>query len=121
MNSDNIFTGTIKFLFNDLILDVLNFPVWWYSRGLKIRWLALVKDIKEAGRRTALVLWLKNMFVPMYGYYDVWSRIISFMMRLVLLPFKFIIFCLWSVWYLLIFLFYFFLPPFIIFMIVKSY
>jgi len=121
MPRDNIFTIILNFIFKDLVLDILNFPVWWYGKGLKERWRFLVKNIKEANRRTALVLWLKNLFTPMYGYYDIWSRLISFFMRLVLLPFKFIFFYLWSAFYFSIFLFYFFLPFLAAFMILRSY
>lgn len=121
MNQDNIFSIGSRFIASSIIFDLINFPLWWYSTGLKERWHVLLKNVKEANRRLALLLWLKNIFVPMYGYYDIWSRLISFMMRLILLPFKFLIFCLWSLLYLFIFLFYFFLPPFIIFMLIKSF
>jgi hypothetical protein len=66
-----------------VIWDFLYFPLWWYSAGL-------VKTIRGVGRfyRTAATdlgfwVWLKNIFVPMYGQYDIAGRLISFIIRLV--------------------------------------
>jgi hypothetical protein len=59
------------------------FLVWWYTNGL-------YTVLQRLRRRTALLvraLHLKTLtrylFVPMYGYNDIWSRLISFPVRLV--------------------------------------
>ena len=63
--------------------ELLIWPIWWYSRG----WLFWLKYwgqwLKKQGHSLALVVWLKNIFVPMYGERDIWSFIISFLVRLV--------------------------------------
>lgn len=66
-----------------LILEVVYFPVWWYSVGLlrllKNTWRFFCSRERDLG----FLIWLKNIFVPMYGQYDFMGRIISFVMRLV--------------------------------------
>ena len=121
MIRENIVTNTFKFVTFNVVGDFLYFPIWWYSIGLQARFNFLVKQTQAANRRSALLLWLKNMLVPMYGYYDFTSRIISLVMRLVLLVFKMAVFLIWFIFHLIIFLIYFLLPPAIIFMIFRSF
>ncbi|HOY56213.1 MAG TPA: hypothetical protein PLH37_02200 [bacterium] len=121
MMRENIVTNTFKFVTFNVVGDFLYFPIWWYSVGLQARFKFLVKQIRAANRRSALLLWLKNMFVPMYGYYDLTSRAISLVMRLVLLVFKMAVFLIWFVFHLSVFFIYFLLPPAIIFMITRSF
>lgn len=68
-------------VFRDLALDILLFPVWWYTHGL----LRMVKWVRESirgyARLLALEIWIKNLFVPMFGQYDWQSRLISIFMR----------------------------------------
>jgi hypothetical protein len=66
----------------EAILDVFYFPIWWYTGGV---WRALLfcsDMLKEGNRNFAPGLWLRNIFVPMYGQYDWQGKIISFFMRL---------------------------------------
>ena len=57
--------------------------IWWYSAGL----LNLVHQIRDQVKSFSRSLYLptltKYLFVPMYGYTDIWSRLISFFVRLV--------------------------------------
>ena len=121
MKQENVTSNTLKFITQDLVGDLLNFPIWWYSSGLKHRFLSLVKNIKEVERNLAILIWLKNILVPMYGYYDWISRIISFVMRLVMLIFKTIAFVFWLTLYLLVFLVYLILPIFVAYMFIMSF
>jgi hypothetical protein len=69
-------------IFGEIIWDVAYFPLWWYSRGL----LELVKNLKifleHKEKSLSLFVWLKNIFVPMYGQHDFWGALISFLMRI---------------------------------------
>lgn len=89
-------------------LDIILFPVWWYSRGTARAFLRAVEIFKNGNARLAPGLWLKNIFVPMFGQYDWQGRVISFFMRffqvlarslalLVWLLFCFVIFLVWLV------------------------
>ncbi|MCR4312117.1 MAG: hypothetical protein NUV56_02420 [Candidatus Uhrbacteria bacterium] len=64
------------------VLDVIQFPLWWYSHGL-VKALRTARHLVLGYERSLGVgIWVKNMFVPMFGQYDWQSRIISVFMRL---------------------------------------
>lgn len=63
-------------------VDVLRFPVWWYSQGL-VRALNTGREFLVAyANSLAIEVWIKNIFVPMFGRRDWQSRIISVFMRI---------------------------------------
>ncbi len=75
-----------------VIWDVFYFPLWWYSVGffrlskglglfLRNRWIVVGAGV-----------WIRNLFVPMYGQRDFTSRLISFFVRLFQIIFRFIAF-----------------------------
>ena len=65
----------------DVLLDIVMFPVWWYSRGLLLclRW--SVATFQSYAKYFAVTLWMQNLFVPMFGQTDWQSRLISIFMR----------------------------------------
>jgi len=65
----------------DLTLDFLYFPIWWYSTGLLERVSGTSDLIVGTARSLQIMVWIKNIFVPMYGAYDWQSRLISVFMR----------------------------------------
>ena len=69
-------------LIGEAFLDILYFPVWWFTGGAK-HVLFWCFDLLKSGNATlAPGLWLANILVPMFGQYDWQGRIISFFMRL---------------------------------------
>jgi len=70
-----------KTLLVDFFGSFLWFPVWWYTTGLKKIVLKAWRALNYRVRSFGLKIWLKNFFVPMYGYHDRASRLISIMMR----------------------------------------
>lgn len=67
----------------ELARDILFFPLWWYSKGL----FQVVRFAKEflvnRARALAWLVWIKNIFTPMYGQRDFAGKLISFFMRLI--------------------------------------
>lgn len=59
------------------------FLVWWYTTGLYTILQRLQRRTAELVRALHLKTLVKYLFVPMYGYNDIWSRLISFPVRLV--------------------------------------
>lgn len=74
---------TIQFIIVDFVVDLLRWPVWWYSKGFLLvagwGW----QSVKNYGKSLALGVWIKNIFVPMYGARDFQSRLISLLVRVV--------------------------------------
>lgn len=81
--SQNALVLGVRYLAIDLFRGVVYFPLWWYGRGLRrvglFCWRSLNGQVSAGG----VGVWFKNLFVPMYGAYDLWGRVISFFVRLV--------------------------------------
>ncbi len=75
----------MRYLTVDFFGSFLAFPVWWYGRGF-IDMLSLVgRMLLFRIKSYNLVLWIKNILVPMYGQYDIAGRLVSLFMRIVVL------------------------------------
>jgi hypothetical protein len=66
----------------DVFKDILFFPFWWYSLGL-FKMLVKLKDfLADKQKGLALGVWIKNIFVPMYGQRDWQGALISIFIRI---------------------------------------
>ncbi|KAA0205674.1 hypothetical protein EDM68_05055 [Candidatus Uhrbacteria bacterium] len=74
-----------KFVVSETIGSVLRFPMWWYTDGLAKLGAWIVRELEYRWKAYAFSIWIKNMFVPMYGQYDWSGRLVSFIMRVVVL------------------------------------
>ena len=79
INNLGLYAGKILV---DLLKDILYFPLWWYSRGLKQLAIKLKNFLVNKERSLALFVWAKNIFRPMYAQYDWAGILISFFVRL---------------------------------------
>jgi hypothetical protein len=102
------------------LLQFLLWPLWWYSHGLV--WLLgkLSHFLANQAQKLNILVWAKNLFVPMFGEYDNVSRFISFFARFFTIIFKTIglLFCL--IFALIIFAVWLILPPLIIYLFIKQ-
>ena len=109
-----------KYLFKDLLAEILYFPLWWYSRGV----FKILNIIKEQGqemiRALGLKIWLKSMLKPMFGDYTKEGRLISFFMRIIILIFRLAAFIIWMTVLSILLLCWLSLPPLAIFMTARS-
>lgn len=98
-----------------LVAQIAYFPAWWYSRGL-LRFLKYLKNfLVERERSLALLVWIKNISIPMYGQYDWQGRLISFFMRLFQIIARGIVMLFWLVAAFAIFCLWIILPPLILY------
>lgn len=119
MSNSFIFYG-VKIL-AELVEDILYFPLWWYSRGL-INLLLGVKDfLINKQKALALLVWLKNIFKPMYGQYDLAGKLISFFVRLVQIIFRSIFMLCWAILAVLAIIFWILLPVLVIYEIIFQF
>jgi len=86
----------LKYTFLDLFGGILRFPVWWYTRGLVSAAQAGLRAVQSYAAMLAVGVWVRNVFVPMFGARDWQSRIISFFMRVFQIIARSLIVCLFA-------------------------
>src|SRR3989344_852215 len=113
----NIVLSSLKYLFIDLIGDVVRYPFWWYSTGAKKAAVFCWRQVKNIEESLALRVWVVNIFKPMFGQYDWQGKLISFFIRLVQIIFRSVIMLLVLIFFLALFLIWLALPIFILYQI----
>ncbi|PIR07118.1 MAG: hypothetical protein COV55_01665 [Candidatus Komeilibacteria bacterium CG11_big_fil_rev_8_21_14_0_20_36_20] len=108
--TQNIIIQTLRALFIDLIGEILYFPIWWYSQGLKRTALYTWSSIKNTARNLSLPIMFKSLFKPMFGQYDRQGRVISFFMRILLTISRFVVFIILTIFNILVLIFWILLP-----------
>ena len=109
MKRDSVLKLFVLLLVDEL-RAVLYFPVWWYSRGFAKVLRGSGRFINDFQQTLGFMIWVKNLFVPMFGQRDIAGRIISFFLRLVqiifrgviLLIFIFLVFIFIIIWLILL-------------------
>ena len=112
---------TLYLLLIDGIKAVFYFPLWWYSKGflkvLKGSW----QVIKDFNLTLGFTIWLKNLFVPMFGQKDIWGRLISIFLRFVQIIFRGLILIIFLILILVFILAWLVLPVFVILKIITYF
>jgi hypothetical protein len=93
--NDSYTSSGIRFFFKDFLGDFVAFPLWWYSRGTVRVIQFILEHASRMAQTLSLRIWVKNLFVPMYAQYDIAGRIISFVLRIVVLFYRFVKFVIW--------------------------
>ncbi|MFH1252833.1 MAG: hypothetical protein V1664_00670 [Candidatus Uhrbacteria bacterium] len=87
------------------------FPVWWYTRGLFKVWQLVSGSLRNQFENLGLEVWLKNLFVPMYGINDLAGRAISFLIRLFMIVVRGLVLIFWAGLLFIFIIFYLLLLP----------
>lgn len=116
--SAKVAVNAAKLIITDLILDVFYWPIWWYTKGLYHTLMFCFDEIKEQEENLGLSIWVKNLFTPMYGQYDIEGRIISFFIRLVQIIFRLFMLLSWAIMVFFLLIVWIALPPAIIYEII---
>lgn len=90
----------------EFLFDLVYFPVWWYTGGAKRMVLFCWHLLGDGNAYLAPGLWLRNIFVPMFGQTDWQGRLVSVFMRLInvigrsigLLIWLLVVLVLWILW-----------------------
>ncbi len=101
----------VRFVVWDIALDSVRMLVWWYTKGLALTASKLVRAWQEMESFIALRVWVRHLFVPMYGLRDWQSRVISIFMRFFLLIWKVFFMAVWTVLTVGVFALWVLLPP----------
>lgn len=105
----------------EFILDIIYFPVWWFTAGARHAFIFCIGLVKEANSMMAPGLWLKNIFVPMFGQWDFQGRLVSFFMRLGNVIIRSIALFIWVIVVIFIFFLWILFPTFIFYMLITSF
>ena len=105
----------------EFFVDIFVFPIWWYTAGARRSLLFCVHFFQSGNIQVAPGLWLKNIFVPMYGQYDWQGRIMSFFMRLVNVIGRSIALVIWLVIAILLFFVWLLIPAALVFLFIRSF
>jgi hypothetical protein len=68
--------------------DIVRFPAWWYGQGLMNAAQYALGFVQGYARKFGFMVWVKNVFTPMFGRYDWQSRLISVFMRVMNILFR---------------------------------
>jgi hypothetical protein len=75
--------------------EIIYFPFWWYSVGFIETLKKELNFLRNQEKSLGFSIWVKNIFVPMYGQYDIAGRIISFVIRVLQIIFRGILLIFW--------------------------
>jgi hypothetical protein len=118
MIQQNAGLKTFTFIFKDLLFDAVYWPIWWYTTGTIESIYRLSDSIAAGNQRLGLTIWIKNIFVPMFGDETWQGRLVSILMRVAQIIVRGFLFVLWLIYSVIIFIGWFILPIFIIYQII---
>ncbi|MBI3956881.1 MAG: hypothetical protein HY340_02725 [Candidatus Kerfeldbacteria bacterium] len=109
-----------RFVFVDVLFDVVRFPFWWYARGVTkgFRW--WLEQLEDGEERLALIVLIKNLGRPMFGDYTREGRAISFVVRIVQLAVSIILYGVWTILVTLAWVVWFLAIPAVIFYVLRQ-
>lgn len=116
-----MFIVVFQRLLLEFFLDLVYFPVWWYTSGMIHAGQWCLKLLSNGNTRLGPGLWLKNIFVPMFGQWDWRGRLISFFMRLVNIIFRSIALLFWLLICTALFIAWLLIPIIFVYSILKSF
>ncbi len=99
-----------KYFLLDWFGSVIRFPFWWETEGLIgiLRWMR--RGWKNHLRQVGIGLWIRSLFVPMYGQNDWAGRLLSIVMRMVVLCARLFVLAVMAVWDVCLILAWIFFP-----------
>jgi hypothetical protein len=116
-----VITAPIKVVGKDFLLEIIYFPVWWYTRGMKKAFLFCLNKIKNGENWLGLGIWVRNILVPMFGQYDLAGRLISFAVRLVQIIARTIAMVIWVILMITLFFIWLLLPILAVYKIISVF
>lgn len=107
-----------RFVFRDVLFDVVRFPLWWYTTGTANAARFVWNELLSVADRLSITILFRNLLKPMYGDYSRSGRIISLFMRLIVFAFRVVGLTLWTVALLAAFLLWLLVLPAVVYQII---
>lgn len=108
-------TQTLRFLFTDFVAEILEFPVWWYTIGVRNVVRLIIRSIVSVADALNLKILFRFLLTPMFGLRDWVSRIISFGVRIVHFCILLTLSIAWTLLLLLLLVFWLILPVVVVY------
>lgn len=105
-------------IIGEIFRDILYFPLWWYSRGFLMTVKGFLAFLDNRQRSLAFLVWVKNLFTPMYGQTDWQGRLISVFIRLVQIIFRGMVMLFWTLFASIAVLVWLIMPLFVFYQII---
>jgi len=106
--------GVGKLIAGDIVGGIVTAPVFWYTRGLTDAARTCVRMLRSRWATLGVGVWVRNLFVPMFGQQDLTGKLISFFMRIIQIIWRTIAMALWVVIVAALFLLYLLGPVYVI-------
>jgi len=107
-------------IFFDILAGIFYWPIWWYSKGLVENGANCLNGFRKQNEQLGVMVWVNNIFTPMFGQYDITGRIISFFVRLIQITIRLILLLIWAAIFLILFLIWPLIPVLIIHQIFQN-
>ena len=105
----------IKDIFLDVVWEILYFPLWWFTKGLKNTGFFCLQRIKSSWRFLALSILLYSFFKPMFAQKGWDAYVLTLMVRCWQLCWRFIFMAIFAIFWTCVFLAWIGLPALIIY------
>jgi hypothetical protein len=115
MVKEHVLIKGTKFVLSEFLFDLIYWVIWWYTLGVKKAFIRLIDIVKQGNEQLGVLVWIKNLFKPMFGQNDWQGRLISFFVRLIQIVLRILALCFWLLYGVVSFLFWLALPVIIVF------
>ena len=105
----------LQTVYKDILMNALYFPIWWYTKGTAKFFNYIIAEIRDFAKGLNISVLFKYLLKPMYGYFDFWSRVISFLVRIVHFFVLFLITIIWTIILFVLFFIWLILPVFVLY------
>lgn len=112
--------GVEKLVVSDVLGELLAAPVFWYARGAADAGRYCVGMIRDRWLALGVGVWIRNLFVPMFGSRDITGVLISFFMRLFQIIVRGLAMAAWTLIVAALFVLYLAVPVFVLFQIFRQ-
>lgn len=111
----------IQRLFFEWLWHLVYFPIWWCTGGVVFFGKKILSILRSFSEQLAPGLWLRHIFTPMFGQYDLEGRLVSFFVRLFNVIIRSLILSVITLVLVFVFLLWFLIPAVVLMHLLRSF
>ena len=66
MVKEHVLIKGTKFVLSEFLFDLIYWVIWWYTLGVKKAFIRLIDIVKQGNEQLGVLVWIKNLFKPMF-------------------------------------------------------